>query len=98
MSANHNGSIHNAKKLINMAKTYGADAVKLQTYTPDMMTIKENVIKFKIKKGLWRGYNLYDLYNLGQTPLDGTKLSLNMQEEKNKIIQYTFSLKKLFIF
>ncbi len=69
VSANHNGSIHNAKKLINMAKTYGADAVKLQTYTPDMMTIKENVIKFKIKKGLWRGYNLYDLYNLGQTPL-----------------------------
>ena len=52
VSANHNGSIHNAKKLINMAKTYGADAVKLQTYTPDMCTIKEHLIKFKIKKGL----------------------------------------------
>ena len=93
MSANHNGSIHNAKKLINMAKTYGADAVKLQTYTPDMMTIKRNVIKFKIKKGLWRGYNLYDLYNLGQTP-DLAQTLLNMQEEKNKIIQYNLFLEE----
>ena len=46
ISANHNGSIFNAKKLINLAKRSGANAIKLQTYTPDMMTIKKNVIKF----------------------------------------------------
>ena len=69
ISANHNGSLTHAKQLISMAKMHGANAVKLQTYTPDMMTIKENIINFKIKKGLWKGYNLWDLYNLGQTPL-----------------------------
>ena len=41
ISANHNGSLSQAKKLISLAKTSGADAVKLQTYTPDMMTIKK---------------------------------------------------------
>ena len=59
ISANHNGSIIHAKKLIDLAKKSGANAVKLQTYTPDMMTLKKNVINFKIKKGLWRGYNLW---------------------------------------
>ena len=69
ISANHNGSIAQAKKLISLAKRSGANAIKLQTYTPDMMTLKQNVIKFKIKKGLWKGYDLWDLYNLGKTPL-----------------------------
>ena len=77
ISANHNGSLSHAKKLINLAKNSGADAVKLQTYTPDMMTIKKNVINFKIKKGLWKGYNLWDLYNLGQTPLKWHKELFN---------------------
>ena len=69
ISANHNGSLTHAKKLISMAKKYGANAVKLQTYTPAMMTIKENVANFKIKKGLWKGYTLWDLYNLGPNTL-----------------------------
>jgi pseudaminic acid synthase len=69
ISANHNGSIHNAKKLINCAKKNGADAVKLQTYTPDTMTIKSNKRYFKIKEGLWKGYTLWDLYKKAHTPL-----------------------------
>ena len=52
VSANHCGSILKAKKLIRLAKKSGADAVKLQTYTPDMMTIKNK--KFRIKYGLWK--------------------------------------------
>ena len=68
ISANHNGSIIKAKKLIKLAKKNGADAVKLQTYTPDTMTPKSNKDHFKIKKGLWKGYNLWDLYNKGHTP------------------------------
>ena len=49
ISANHNGSINRAKKLIKLAKKNGADAVKLQTYTPDTMTPKSNKDHFKIK-------------------------------------------------
>ena len=92
ISANHNGSLTQAKKLINIAKKYGANAVKLQTYTPDMMTIKENVINFKIKKGLWKGYNLWDLYNLGQTPLNWhEKLFKYARNKKIKIFSTPFS-------
>ena len=69
ISANHCGNFNLAKKLINCAYINGADAVKLQTYTADTMTIKSNKKYFKIKKGLWKGYTLWDLYNKAQTPL-----------------------------
>ena len=59
LSSNHNGDIERAKKLIKCAKKNGADAVKLQTYTPDTMTIKSDKKYFMIKKGLWKGYNLW---------------------------------------
>jgi len=92
ISANHNGSLTHAKKLIGMAKMYGANAIKLQTYTPDMMTIKENVINFKIKKGLWKGYTLWDLYNLGQTPLEWHKSLFKYAKDlKIKIFSSPFS-------
>lgn len=97
ISANHNGSLSHAKKLINMAKKYGSNAIKLQTYTPDMMTIKENKINFKIKKGLWKGYNLWDLYNLGQTPLSWHKeLFKYAKERKMKIFSTPFSEEAVF--
>ena len=48
VSANHNGSLPHAKKLIKIAKKYGADAVKLQSYTPNTMTIESNKLDFKI--------------------------------------------------
>ena len=69
ISANHCGDLNIAKKLIKCAYINGADAVKLQTYTADTMTINSNKKYFKIKKGLWKGYTLWDLYNKAQTPL-----------------------------
>ena len=69
ISANHCGDFNLAKRLIKCAKLNGADAVKLQTYTPDTMTVKSNKKYFKIKNGLWKGYQLWDLYNKAQTPL-----------------------------
>jgi len=73
ISANHNGSLNHAKKLIKTAKNYGADAVKLQTYTPDTMTIKSNREEFKIKNGIWKGQTLWDLYDKAQTPFEWHK-------------------------
>ena len=73
ISANHNGSLLHAKKLIKIAKKYGADAVKLQTYSPDTMTIKSNKSDFKIRGGLWNGKTLWDLYEKAQTPFEWHK-------------------------
>ena len=73
LSGNHNGSIDRAIKLINEAKASGADAIKLQTYTPDTMTIKCNFNDFQIKKGPWKGYTLYELYKEAQTPFEWQK-------------------------
>ena len=61
ISANHCGSLKTALKLIQCAKKNGADAVKLQTFTANTMTIQSNKKYFKIKEGLWKGYNLWDL-------------------------------------
>ncbi len=62
LSANHNGSLETALKTIGMAKNNGADAIKIQTYTPDTMTIDSNGSDFQITDGLWSGYSLYNLY------------------------------------
>jgi pseudaminic acid synthase len=77
ISANHNGSLQQAKKIIYTAKKYGADAVKLQTYTPDTMTIKSKKSDFKIKGGLWDGKTLWDLYKKAQTPFEWHKELFN---------------------
>ena len=69
ISANHCGNFKLAKKLIKCARINGADAVKLQTYTADTMTLKSNKKYFKIKQGLWKGYTLWDLYDKAHTPL-----------------------------
>ena len=73
ISANHQGNFLNAKKLIKSAKKYGANAVKLQTYTPDTMTLNLNKKYFKINSGLWKGYKLWDLYNEAKTPYEWHK-------------------------
>ena len=69
ISANHCGNFKLAKKLIKCSYLNGADAVKLQTYTADTMTLNSNKKYFKIKQGLWKGYRLWDLYNKAHTPL-----------------------------
>jgi pseudaminic acid synthase len=68
LSGNHNGKIERALALMEMAKASGADAVKLQTYTADTMTIDCSNEDFQIKGGLWGGRNLYNLYQEAQTP------------------------------
>jgi len=69
MSANHGQSYEQAVRLIHAAKEAGADAVKLQTYTPDTMTIDCDNDYFRIGKGtVWEGRNLYDLYGEAYTP------------------------------
>jgi len=68
LSGNHNGKIERAFALMEMAKQRGADAVKLQTYTADTMTIDHQGPDFHIKGGLWNGRSLYELYQEAQTP------------------------------
>ena len=73
ISANHCGNLKHAMKLIKCAKVNGANAVKLQTFTADTMTIKSKKKYFNIKSGLWRGYSLWQLYNQAQTPMEWHK-------------------------
>ena len=73
ISANHNGSIKKAKRLILTAKKNGADLVKLQTYEPRNMTINSSKKDFLVKDGLWKNYKLWDLYKKAQTPLKWQK-------------------------
>lgn len=70
LSANHNGSLERALETIDAAQHCGADAIKLQTYTPDTITIDCDAPEFMIKGGLWNGYKLYDLYKWAQTPFE----------------------------
>jgi N-acetylneuraminate synthase len=73
MSANHNGDIENAYKIIEMAKNQGADAVKLQTYKPDTITMDMKTPEFMIEGGLWDGQSLYDLYQSAYMPWEWHK-------------------------
>lgn len=68
LSANHNGVLARALETIDAAVRCGADAIKLQTYTADTMTIDCDRPEFIVKGGLWDGYKLYDLYKWAQTP------------------------------
>lgn len=70
VSANHNGSIDNAFGIIKEAKCAGADAVKIQTYRPDTITLNCDSPDFVINDGLWAGRTLYELYESAHTPWD----------------------------
>lgn len=73
LSANHNGKLETALRIIEEAKRAGADAVKLQTYKPDTITLNCDSDDFKIKGGLWDGRTLYDLYDEAHMPWDWHK-------------------------
>lgn len=73
MSANHGGDIRKAFRIIEEAKRSGADAVKMQTYTPDTITLNCDHEDFRIVGGLWDGRTLYDLYQEAYTPWDWHK-------------------------
>lgn len=68
MSANHGGDIKLAKEIIHKAADAGADCIKIQTYTPDTLTIDCNSQYFHIGNGTWEGENLYQLYQKAYTP------------------------------
>jgi N-acetylneuraminate synthase len=70
LSGNHNGDLNRALRLIDAVKQAGADAVKLQTYTADTITIDHDGPGFRIEGGLWNGRSLYELYQEAHTPWD----------------------------
>jgi pseudaminic acid synthase len=75
MSANHNQSLKRALKIVKAAHKCGADAIKLQTYTPDTLTLnlKKKEFLIKDKKSLWKGKSLYELYKKAYTPWEWHK-------------------------
>jgi pseudaminic acid synthase len=73
MSANHNGDLNTAFKIIEQARSFGADAVKIQTYRPDTITLKSDLPDFQIKDGLWKDKTLYELYEWAHTPWEWHK-------------------------
>ena len=86
ISANHNNSLNRTLKLIDAAKNAGADAIKIQTYKPDTITLKSKKKDFLInnKKSLWFGKYLYELYSKGSLPWEWHKAVFE-RAKKNKI-------------
>lgn len=81
MSANHAGSLERAKEIIHAAKESGADCIKIQTYTPDTLTIDCGNPYFQVKNGTWEGENLYGLYGKAYTPWEWQGI---LKEEADK--------------
>lgn len=86
ISANHNGSIELAKKTIDAARAAGADAVKIQTYTADTITLDCNSEDFQIHGGLWDGYSYYSLYKEAYTPWEWHMELFEYAKEKGIIL------------
>lgn len=82
MSANHAGSLERAKEIIHAAKESGADCIKIQTYTPDTLTIDCHNRYFQVKNGTWEGENLYGLYGKAYTPWEWQR---DLKEEADKV-------------
>ena len=82
MSCNHNGNISNAKKIIDIAKKYKVDFIKLQTYSATSLTIKSKRKDFLNQKGLWKGKKLWDLYDKAKTPFSWQKILFDYAKKK----------------
>jgi len=85
LSANHNGSLETALETIRGAKRAGADAIKLQTYTADTITIDVRNQDFQIKGTIWEGKNLYDLYQEAYTPWEWHKALFDEAEKQGLV-------------
>ena len=85
LSANHNGSIETAIETIRAAKRAGADCIKLQTYTPDTMTIDSDKEDFVINGTIWNNQNLFNLYKEAYTPWDWHERLFEVAEEEGLI-------------
>jgi pseudaminic acid synthase len=81
MSANHGGKLENALELVRVAKDVGADCMKVQTFTPDSLTIDCDNEYFRIKGGLWHGRTLYDLYSEAAMPYEWQPIIKNECED-----------------
>ncbi len=81
LSGNHNGDLNRALKLVEEAHKAGANAIKLQTYTADTITINHKSSDFKISSGLWQGKYLYDLYKEAHTPWEWHKKIFKRAQE-----------------
>ncbi len=82
MSGNHAGSIERAKEIIREAKRCGADCIKIQTYTPDTLTIDCHNQYFQVENGTWEGENLYSLYGKAYTPWEWQQ---ELKEEADRV-------------
>lgn len=82
MSANHAGNLERAKEIIHAAKEAGADCLKIQTYTPDTLTIDCDNRYFHISDGTWNGENLYSLYEKAYTPWEWQQ---ELKDEAEKV-------------
>ncbi|MGN4126578.1 pseudaminic acid synthase [Lysinibacillus sphaericus] len=87
MSGNHNQSLKRALKIVDLAAEAGADAVKLQTYTPDTMTLDIHTGEFFIKSdtNLWKGQSLYNLYKEAYTPWEWHEAIFNRCKEHGMV-------------
>ena len=87
MSGNHNGSLATALKIVDLAAEAGADAIKLQTYTPQTITMRSSQKEFfiKDKKNMWKNNSLFDLYKKAQTPGAWHKIIFERAKKKKLI-------------
>lgn len=88
MSTNHGGSLTRAKEIIHAAAECGADAIKLQTYTADTLTINSSLAHFQLNEGLWAGQSLYELYEKVAMPWDWHQV-LAEEAKKAKITLFS---------